>query len=134
MEVNINDYAADFVRKVTSKESNHTDNFIRRTMEVDEDVNAALLLTAALGMCTEAGEFGEIVKKTFFQGKPLGPKEKEHLRKELGDVLWYWANGCRALGISPTKVIEENILKLEARYPGGEFDEFYSENRQEGDD
>ncbi len=133
MEVNINDYAADFVRKVTSDASNHTSEFISRVMELDKEVNAALLLTAGLGMATEAGEFGEIIKKAFFQGKPLGHKEKEHLRKELGDVLWYWANACRALGIAPTKVMEENILKLEARYPGGEFDAFYSENREEGD-
>ena len=133
MKIDIDSYAADFVQKVTSDASNHTNEFIKRVMELDEEVNAALLLTAGLGMATEAGEFGEIVKKTFFQGKDLGQKDKEHLQKELGDIIWYWANACRALGISPTKVIEQNVLKLEARYPGGEFDEFYSENRREGD-
>jgi NTP pyrophosphatase (non-canonical NTP hydrolase) len=134
MKIDVDNYAADFVRKVTSEESNHTSAFVRRVNQVDEELNASLLLTAALGMCTESGEFGEVVKKVFFQGKPIDAKQKEALKKELGDIAWYWANGCRALGIPPSQVLEENVMKLESRYPGGEFDSFYSENRAEDDE
>ena len=47
--------------------------------------------------------------------------------------MWYWINSCRALGLDPNEVVEENVNKLKSRYPGGEFDVFYSENRKEGD-
>ena len=47
--------------------------------------------------------------------------------------MWYWMNSCSALGIDPNDVIAENVNKLKKRYPGGEFDPYYSENRKEGD-
>ena len=53
--------------------------------------------------------------------------------KELGDIAWYWVNSCRALGLDPNDVLEENVNKLKSRYPGGEFDVHYSENRKDGD-
>ena len=52
--------------------------------------------------------------------------------RELGDVLWYWVQGCTALGYTPQEVMEENINKLESRYPNG-FEVSKSEHRQEGD-
>jgi hypothetical protein len=55
------------------------------------------------------------------------------MMRELGDIAWYWINACRALGYDPNDVIAENVKKLEARYPGGTFDPYYSENRKAGD-
>ena len=55
------------------------------------------------------------------------------MKRELGDIMWYWTNACRALELDPNDVIAENVKKLESRYPHGEFDVHYSENRQEGD-
>jgi NTP pyrophosphatase (non-canonical NTP hydrolase) len=55
------------------------------------------------------------------------------MKRELGDIMWYWINACTALGLDPNDVIAENVEKLKARYPGGEFDVWHSENRKEGD-
>jgi hypothetical protein len=97
------------------------------------DINVPLLLTAALGLAAETGEFCEIPKKIYFQGKPLTEENVFHMKRELGDVMWYWINACRALNLDPNDVIAENVNKLKARYPGGEFDVNHSENRQIGD-
>ena len=75
----------------------------------------------------------EIDKKSIFQGKPLDDDTKFHIKRELGDIMWYWINSCRAMGLDPNEVIDENVNKLKARYPGGEFDVHYSENRKQGD-
>jgi NTP pyrophosphatase (non-canonical NTP hydrolase) len=133
-----------FVESVTSKESNNLTTFMNRLDEVDgnwddisqahgPDVNVPLLLTAAIGMAAETGEFCELPKKIFFQGKPLNTDTLFHMKRELGDIMWYWVNACRALGLDPNDVVEENVRKLEARYPGGEFDSWFSENRKQGD-
>jgi len=133
-----------FVESVTSKESNDLTTFMNRLDEVDgnwddaeqahgPDVNVPLLLTAAIGMAAETGEFCELPKKIFFQGKPLNTDTLFHMKRELGDIMWYWVNACRALGLDPNDVVEENVRKLEARYPGGEFDSWFSENRKVGD-
>jgi NTP pyrophosphatase (non-canonical NTP hydrolase) len=86
-----------------------------------------------MGLSSETGEFMEIVKKMLFQGKPLSDETLFHLKRELGDVIWYWVNACRALDLDPNEVIAENVKKLESRYPGGSFDPYYSENRKTGD-
>ena len=110
MTVDLNRYK-EFVEAVTSRPSNDLTTFMNRLDELDgnwdskkdahgPDINVPLLLTAALGLAAETGEFCEIPKKIYFQGKPL---------------------------------TEENVNKLKARYPGGEFDVRYSENRQAGD-
>jgi NTP pyrophosphatase (non-canonical NTP hydrolase) len=143
MTVDLNRYK-EFVEAVTSKPSNDLTTFMNRLDELDgnfdyeqdkhgPDINVPLLLTACLGLAAESGEFIEIPKKIFFQGKPLTDAEVFHLKRELGDVMWYWINACRALGLDPNDVVEENVNKLKARYPGGEFDVHYSENRQAGD-
>ena len=75
----------------------------------------------------------EIVKKMLFQGKPLNEDNLFHMKRELGDIMWYWINMCRALNLDPNAVIAENVEKLKSRYPGGEFDVYHSENRQQGD-
>ena len=84
-------------------------------------------------MSAEAGEFTEIVKKIIFQGKPVNEENMFHLKRELGDIMWYVAQACMGLNISLDEVIEMNVDKLKSRYPGGEFDVHYSENRKEGD-
>ena len=134
----------DFVEAVTSKASNDLttlhdrlddldSNYNSVTGEQGPDINVPLLITACFGLAAEAGEFIEVPKKIIFQGKPLTDENVFHMIRELGDVMWYWINACRALNVDPNDVIQENIKKLEARYPGGSFDATYSENRKEGD-
>lgn len=125
----------DFVGEVTSKESNYPADFVARVNEINNTttINPALLLTAAMGLAAEGGEFVEIPKKILFQGKPVNEENIFHMKRELGDIMWYWINACRALNLDPNDVIAENVKKLEARYPGGSFDAHYSENRQDGD-
>jgi NTP pyrophosphatase (non-canonical NTP hydrolase) len=127
---------ADFVMAVTSKESREVGAFIERLKEVhfaNSTLNGSLLLTAMIGLTSEAGEAQEIVKKVLFQGKPFTEDTRTHLSKELGDVMWYWINACNALDLDPNEVIQQNVKKLQDRYPGGTFDAHYSENRKEGD-
>ena len=132
--VDLNRYK-EFVQKVTSEESNSTDALIDslNKLESTSGINMALLLTGSIGIASEGGEFSEIVKKCVFQGKPLDDETIFHAKRELGDIAWYWINSCRALGLDPNEVIAENVNKLQKRYPGGEFDVYYSENRKEGD-
>ena len=134
MQVDLNKYK-DFVQAVTSKESNSTMVLNNKLIDLEREsnVNLALLMTGAIGLSSEGGEFAEIVKKCIFQGKPLDDDTKFHIKRELGDIMWYWINSCRALDIDPNEVIEENVNKLSSRYPGGEFDVYYSENRKAGD-
>lgn len=130
--VDINKYKQ-FVEGVTSSASNDLEAMIVRLRELNEVCNISLLMTGAIGIASEGGEFSEIVKKCVFQGKPLTDETLFHIKRELGDIAWYFANACRAIGVNPSEVIEENVRKLESRYPGGHFDVYYSENRKEGD-
>lgn len=138
MTIDLNKYQ-EFVAEVTSNESKHNYAFLERIdalsgyQEDKTHVNIALLITAGMGLSAESGEFNEIIKKMLFQGKPLNAENLFHMKRELGDVIWYWANACTALGLDPNDVISENVNKLKARYPGGEFSAQYSENRQQGD-
>ena len=132
-----------FVEAVTSQASNDLTTFMNRLDYLDgnyveneghgPDINVPLLITACMGLAAESGEFIEVPKKIIFQGKPLDDAAVFHMKRELGDVMWYWINACRALNIDPNEVIDENVRKLESRYPGGSFDAHYSENRKEGD-
>ena len=132
--VDLNKYK-NFVEKVTSTESNEVSSLTGRLcqLETDTGVNISLLLTGSIGIASEGGEFSEIVKKCIFQGKPLDADTIFHAKRELGDIAWYWINSCRALGLNPNDVLAENVNKLKSRYPGGEFDVHYSENRKDGD-
>ena len=125
-----------FVETVTSPESNDINALTNRLQELKlnpYNVNIALLMTGGLGLGSEGGEFQEIVKKILFQGKPLNEDNIFHMKRELGDITWYWINACRALNIDPYEVIEENVRKLKSRYPEFEFSAARSENRREGD-
>ena len=121
----------EFVNAVTSDESKDYSAFDKRTYELTKDIPVERLLTAALGICAEGGEFTEVVKKILFQGKPVNEENIFHMKRELGDICWYLAQACMALDTSFDEVIEMNVDKLKARYPGGEFDVHYSENRKE---
>ena len=124
----------EFVDAVTSKESQDYSHFTARLYELAEkDFPTQRLLTAAVGMSAEAGEFTEVVKKIVFQGKPVTEENLFHLKRELGDIMWYVAQACIGLDISINDVLSMNVEKLSARYPEGAFDVHYSENRKEGD-
>ena len=133
MTINFSRYEK-FVDAVTSDASKDFVALADRMVELDrKGANIERLLTAGVGINAEGGEFLEIVKKMVFQGKPWDDHNREHLIIELGDLLWYVAQATQALGVSFEEVIERNVSKLEKRYPGGQFDIYYSENRQEGD-
>jgi len=125
----------DFVAGVTSPASTDLTALLSRITQLDctDSADVARLLTAALGLCAESGEFTEVVKKIVFQGKPYTEENKFHMKRELGDICWYLAQACMALDTTFDEVIEMNVDKLKARYPGGEFDVHKSENRKEGD-
>ena len=123
----------EFVNAVTSDESKDYSAFDKRTYELTKDIPVERLLTAALGICAEGGEFTEVVKKIVFQGKPVNDENIFHMKRELGEICCYLAQACMALDTTFDEVIEMNVEKLKARYPGGEFDVHFSENRKEGD-
>ena len=125
----------EFVEGVTSNESLHLASLLQRisSLEAEDDCNVPQLLTAALGLTAEAGEFTEVVKKIILQGKPYTQENVFHMKRELGDICWYIAQACMALDTTFDEIIEMNVEKLKARYPGGEFDVHHSENRVDGD-
>jgi len=125
----------EFVEGVTSAPSTNLAALLSRIteLELDYDANVPKLLTAALGLAAESGEFTEVVKKIILQGKPYNEDNVFHMKRELGDICWYIAQACMALDTSFDEIMEMNVDKLKARYPGGEFDVHKSENRAEGD-
>jgi len=140
----INDYAR-FVDSCTSATSKDASKMCERvdylrgnyTMQggevLEQEVDMARLMTALIGMMAESGEFAEVVKKKVFQSdSKFKSDEIFHMKRELGDVLWYWVQGCKALGFTPDEVMDENIRKLESRYPNG-FEVIRSEVREKGD-
>ena len=122
-----------FVDGVTSDPSKDGISFINRLKDLEGDVDVHRLITGAVGICAEGGEFMEIVKKLVFQGKPYNDANVEHMKIELGDIMWYVAQVCMALDVSIDEILERNVEKLKARYPGCEFNVYQSENRREGD-
>jgi len=125
----------DFVRQTTSPASSDFAQLLARMTELETSADADVprLLTAALGMSAECGEFTEVVKKIVLQGKPYNDENAFHLKRELGDICWYLAQACMALDTSIDEVLQMNFEKLSARYPEGSFDVYRSENRVEGD-
>ena len=124
----------EFVHGVTSPPSLDYPVLSARLSQLEANgTNVTQLLTAALGLTAEAGEFTEVVKKIFLQDKPYTEENVFHMKRELGDICWYLAQACMALDTTFDEVIEMNVDKLQARYPGGSFDVHKSENRKEGD-
>jgi len=143
-----NDYAR-FVATTTSEMSKNTLGLSSRILKLEgntshitdsggevtrtAEVHMATLITSVIGMLAESGEFAEVVKKKLFQADSNFTEEEIfHMKRELGDVLWYWTQGCTALGFTPDEVMDENIRKLEKRYPNG-FEVIRSEVRADGD-
>ena len=124
----------EFVKGVTSDASLDYAMMATRFAELEANgTNTSQLMTAALGLTAESGEFTEVVKKIVFQGKPYNEDNVFHMKRELGDICWYLAQACMALETTFDEVIEMNVEKLQARYPGGSFNVHNSENRKEGD-
>jgi NTP pyrophosphatase (non-canonical NTP hydrolase) len=124
----------EFVRQTTSPASSEYPKLVERLNELEgQGADVSRLMTAAFGMSAEAGEFTEVVKKIFLQGKPYTEENIFHMKRELGDLCWYLAQACMALDIGFEEVLEMNYEKLSARYPEGAFDVYRSENRVKGD-
>ena len=124
-----------FVKETTSPASKDFAQLLSRMteLEVTDDVDVSRLLTAALGISAEAGEFTEIVKKILLQGKPYNEDNVFHMKRELGDICWYIAQACMALDTNFEEILEINYQKLSARYPEGTVSVYKSENRNDGD-
>lgn len=95
-----------------------------KTLDRDE-----MLLNSIMGMCGEAGEAIDLLKKHRAQGAAL---DIDRLVKEVGDCLWYIAEFAEASGVPLAEIAQRNIAKLKARYPEG-FDADKSNHRAEGD-
>ena len=132
-KISTKDYSS-FVSAVTSAPSTNYEDLINRLDELNElGVNVPKLMTSYTGICAEAGEYAEVVKKILFQSKPYSEDNVFHMRREIGDILFYISMACEALGFSIDEAIQINVEKLSARYPSGTFDAYFSENRKEGD-
>lgn len=105
------------------------DIYQEEAMRTADGMYGDLLQNGVMGLCGEAGECIDIVKKHLFQGHEL---DKEHLAKELGDVAWYLAVTAEAIGYDLNTILQMNVKKLRDRYPNG-FEEERSKNRKEGD-
>jgi len=128
----LDDYV-NFVDSVTSDNSKRSDAFFDALDSIEEKgIAPERILTASIGMASEAGEFSDIIKKIVFQGKEVNEETIRHLKLEIGDVMWYIAQACMALNVSLEEVIRMNIEKLEKRYPGG-FDKIKSNNKDSKD-
>lgn len=126
----------EFVRQTTSSASTEIESLINRMQDLsnqDLDADVPRLITAALGMSAESGEFTEVVKKIILQGKPYNEDNVFHMKRELGDICWYLAQACMALDTTFDEILEMNYEKLSARYPEGTFNVYHSENRVDGD-
>jgi NTP pyrophosphatase (non-canonical NTP hydrolase) len=124
----------EFVRQTTSPASSEYSKLVERLNELEgQGADVSRLMTAAFGMSAEAGEFTEVVKKIFLQGKPYNEENVFHMKRELGDLCWYLAQACMALDTNFDEVLQMNYDKLSARYPEGAFDVYRSENRKGGD-
>ncbi len=86
-----------------------------------------VLINGVMGLCGEAGEAIDIVKKHLAQGHEL---DREKLIGELGDIAWYLAETATVLDVDLEDVLTRNIEKLKRRYPEG-FDSARSLNRKE---
>ena len=96
-----------------------------RTVKTLGSDNSDLMHMAA-GISGESGEVLDLIKKTFAYGKPL---DRDHLIEELGDLYWYYNGLLDLIGVTMDDVLNKNIAKLEARYPGFTFDADKAINR-----
>ena len=124
----------DFVDKVTSEASKSSDKMNERIEYLSSHgVKVSRLLTAGIGLSGEIGEFNEIIKKIMFQEKTFDVATHEHMKKELGDIMWYVVQACAALNLDLTEVIKANKSKLSQRFPQNHFNVKDNNNRKVGD-
>ena len=134
MQQNLLDEYTAFVDKVTSEASKSSDKMRERINYLNsKDIEMSRLLTAGIGLSGEVGEFNEIIKKIMFQGKTFDVVVHEHMRRELGDIMWYVAQACLALKVDLADIINGNKEKLSKRFPQKKFNEKFDANRIEGD-
>ena len=107
------DKYVEFVYQTTSPESTDYAALLTRlnSLELENDCNVSQLMTAAFGLTAEAGEFTEVVKKIFIQGKPYNEDNVFHMKRELGDICWYLAQACMALDTDFNEILEMNVEK-----------------------
>ena len=119
-----------FVDKVTSDSSKSTKKMKERIDFINSsDVEVSRLLTAGIGLSGEVGEFNEIIKKTIFQSKSFGSETHEHIKRELGDIMWYVTQACLALKVDLVDVIKTNEEKLKKRFTKERFTKESDSNR-----
>ena len=124
----------DFVDKVTSEASKSSDKMNERIEYLgSHGVEVSRLLTAGIGLSGEIGEFNEIIKKIMFQAKTFDSVTHEHMKKELGDIMWYVTQACLALKVDLSDVIISNKEKLSERFPEKKFSVKENEERKLGD-
>ena len=124
----------DFVDKVTSEASKSSDKMNERVEYLNSNgVEVSRLLTASIGLSGEVGELNEIIKKILFQAKTYDSVTHEHMKRELGDILWYVTQACLALNIDLLDVMKANKDKLSQRFPNNQFRKNDDINRKSGD-
>ena len=134
MQQNLLDEYTAFVDKVTSEASKSSDKMRERINYLNsKDIEMSRLLTAGIGLSGEVGEFNEIIKKIMFQGKTFDVVVHEHMRRELGDIMWYVAQACLALKVDLVDIINGNKEKLLKRFPQKQFNEKFDAYRNKGD-
>jgi len=121
-----------FVNTLASDATRDSYIFLNRLKELEsQGMEISKLDTAADGLCGEAGEVKDLLKKIKFHGKPWNEENKQKLVDETGDVAWYLMLLCIGLNIDFEKIINRNMEKLLSRYPEGKFSIQKSENRNE---
>ena len=124
----------DFVDKVTSEASKSSGKMSERIDYLNsKNVEVSRLFTAGIGLSGEVGEFNEIIKKIMFQAKTFDSVTHEHMKKELGDIMWYVTQACLALKVDLSDVIISNKEKLSKRFPEKKFNIKDNEKRKLGD-
>ena len=124
----------DFVDKVTSEASKSSDKMNERIEYLNANgVEVSRLLTASIGLSGEVGELNEIIKKVLFQSKTFDSATHEHMKRELGDIMWYVAQACLALNVDLSDVIVTNKDKLSNRFPQDKFNVTNDQTRKAGD-
>ena len=123
-----------FVDKITSESSKSTKKMKERIDFINSSgVEVSRLLTAGIGLSGEVGEFNEIIKKTIFQSKSFDSETHEHIKRELGDIMWYVTQACLALKVDLVEVIKTNEEKLKKRFPKDRFTNESDTNRHRED-
>ena len=134
MQQNLLEEYTDFVDQVTSEASKSSDKMRERINYLNsKDIEMSRLLTAGIGLSGEVGEFNEIIKKIMFQEKTFDVVAHEHMRRELGDIMWYVTQACLALKVDLVDIINGNKEKLLKRFPQKQFSEKLDATRNKGD-